>query len=165
MKRLLLLRHAKSSWDNPSLKDRERPLAKRGMRDAPRVGRYLLQKEYVPDLVLSSPSRRTRETLELLLPALQVQPPVLFDERLYAEDVQGVRRLIAELPEVHECILVVGHFPDIQTLAEEMTAAPFSFGKYSTCAVTVIEFPGRDWALTLGGHGIIAHFVRPKDLA
>ena len=164
MKRLLLLRHAKSAWDDPTLGDQARPLSERGLRDAPRMARHLFAKGYLPDFVLCSVAERTRQTARLILAALNISLPTVFDKRIYSEDVHAIHRLIASSSDAHDCILLIGHYPEMQRLVEELTGEAFPFGKYSTCAVSVIEFSVVRWDSILEERGVLAHFMRPKDL-
>jgi len=94
MIRLLLLRHAKSDWSDAGLDDRDRPLSKRGRESAPVIAGYMRERELAPDLVLSSPATRTRQTLSLVLDKLGRSPEIVFDEALY-DFGSGVRLLEA----------------------------------------------------------------------
>ncbi|WP_395687308.1 SixA phosphatase family protein [Aestuariivirga sp.] len=169
-RQLLLLRHAKAEIGEHELRDIDRPLAARGRRAAERIGRYLAEHDLVPDLVLCSPARRTRETWEIAARAL---PPVksLFPDSLYdfgdgsalldaiRKDAEGVRRL-----------LLVTHNPATQALALRLSgSAPARqrrqmAEKYPTAGLAVFTFPGRDWAQTAAGAGHLAAFIRPRDL-
>src|SRR5215470_16108264 len=95
-RRLILLRHAKSDW--PDVRDRDRPLAKRGRRDAPRIGRWLHDHDYVPDVVVCSVARRTRQTWELVAGELDGSPSVRFEPRAYEASALTLLDLIQELP-------------------------------------------------------------------
>ena len=86
---LSLLRHAKSSWSNPTLPDRDRPLATRGVTDAPLMGKAMAERGIDPELVLCSSARRTRDTLALVLPELRVEPKVVYEDALYHASAGG----------------------------------------------------------------------------
>ena len=108
-RRLVLLRHAKSAW--PDVPDIERPLGKRGQRDAPRAGRWLRQAGYLLDLVVCSTARRTRETWQLAVAELGASPPVRFEPRVYGAGTAELLDLIRETPDEVETLQVVGHEP------------------------------------------------------
>src|SRR5260370_7413333 len=95
-RRLMLLRHAKSDW--PDVPDRERPLAKRGRRDAPVIGRWLRDHGYLPDVVVCSVARRTRQTWDLVAPELGGSPSVTFEPRAYAASALTLPYLVQALP-------------------------------------------------------------------
>src|SRR6185295_17669734 len=118
MKRLLLLRHAKAvqaNKDTPA--DAERPLAERGRADAPRMGREMREKGYLPDLILCSPSKRTRETLELANTELRSKAKTEFEDGLYAASARRIVTLLRNLSDKTERALVVGHNPSLEDLA------------------------------------------------
>jgi phosphohistidine phosphatase len=164
-RRLTLLRHAKSDW--PDVPDEDRPLAKRGRRDAPVVGRWLREHGYLPDVVVCSPARRTRQTWDLVAKELGGSPSVTFEPRAYAASALTLLHLVRELPVASRAALLIGHNPGLEELASGLTEPPEG-GKgpglrLPTAAVAVVEF-GVPWAdLTLGGARLIA-FTTPADL-
>lgn len=164
--RLLLIRHAKSSWDDASLADRERPLAGRGRKAAERMGAHLQDEGLRPDVVLCSPSRRTRETLELLEFS---GAEVTYLDELYGASAHD---LLASAREVHddaEVVAVVGHNPGVQDLSIELArddAAEEAVRlrqKFPTCAVAMFDVDGA-WRDVATGRVRLASFVVPKDL-
>ncbi|HEX9542502.1 MAG TPA: histidine phosphatase family protein, partial [Streptosporangiaceae bacterium] len=120
-RRLVLLRHAKSAW--PDVPDIERPLGKRGQRDAPRAGRWLRQAGYLPDLVVCSTSRRTRETWQLAAAELGASPSVRFEPRVYGAGTAELLDLIRETPDEVETLQVVGHEPAMRELTLLLASA------------------------------------------
>src|SRR4029079_5755701 len=110
---LFLLRHAKSSWSNPSLPDRERPLATRGVTDAPMMGKAMTERGIDPDLVLCSSARRTRDTLALVLPELRVEPKVVYEDRLYHPRAAELLQRVREIPPGSSRVMIVGHNPEL----------------------------------------------------
>ena len=108
---LVLLRHAKSAW--PDVPDHERPLARRGQRDAPVMGRWLRAAEHVPDLVLCSTARRARETWQLAQTRLGATPPVSFDDGVYEGSAELLLDMIRRAPPPAKTLLIVGHDPAI----------------------------------------------------
>lgn len=170
-RRLILLRHAKSDW--PDVPDRDRPLAKRGRRDAPRVGRWLREHGYQPDVVVCSAARRTRQTWELVAPELGGSPAVRFEPRAYAAGAPALLYLARELPGRYRTALLIAHNPGLSELASSLAAAPegdTAAGsgprpaiRLPTAAVAVLEFPG-DWPSLAPGQARLASLTTPADL-
>lgn len=163
--RLLLLRHAKSSWDDPSLADRDRPLAPRGRKAASRIARHLGERDERPDLVLCSPATRTRQTLERL--SLDPSVRVEFNERLYAASAAALLALLRALPASAGTVLVVGHNPGLEELALEL-AVPGPHReriaeKFPTGALATLAFDGA-WAELARGACTLVDYVVPRDL-
>lgn len=172
MKRLLLLRHAKSAWDDPGLDDFERPLASRGVAAAPLVGRWLKAQDLAPDLVLCSPAVRAVETWELIAPLFGSGGQVKFEQGLY-EAGAGAGGLLCRLHRLKEdpaTLLLLGHNPALQELArtlcgtgEEKPMARLA-KKFPTAAVAVIRFDVDAWADVAPGAGYLEAFETPKRL-
>ena len=123
-RRLILLRHAKSDW--PDVPDRDRPLAKRGRRDAPRIGRWLDEHGYQPDVVVVSDAARTRQTWDLVAPELGGSPAVHFEPRAYAASAPTLLYLAQELPARYRTALLIGHNPGLSELATSLAGPPES---------------------------------------
>jgi phosphohistidine phosphatase len=167
---LSLLRHAKSSWDDSSLEDFDRPLAKRGEAAARRMGAYKKEHGLAPDLVLCSPALRARQTLDLVLPHLAGGPIVSHDDALYLAApvalLARVRRLEAKL----RYVMIVGHDPGMHVLALDLAGSgdPKSLQalsrKFPTAALAVIRFKERAWSKVGPGKGRLDLFVAPKML-
>ena len=162
MKTLILLRHAKSSWANPEMDDIDRPLNKRGKRAAADLGAWLRREGWIPDEVLCSAARRTRETFDRL--KLASCDPTLRED-IY-EAPPG--RLLAALQgATGETVMMVGHNPGIGALAQYLAATKPQhprFDDYPTGAVTILRFDIADWAEIQPGTGEVAVFVTPHDL-
>jgi len=158
LNRLLLLRHAKSSWDDPGLPDHERPLAPRGHRAAERMAEYLL--------VLCSSALRTRETLERMTDAFGGAEIAVEDELYGATEDELLKRL-RRVAEGSETVALIGHNPGIQDLAIALAGSGEGLermrAKFPTGALAVLEFDGPWRRLELGG-ARLASFVTPKDL-
>lgn len=122
MRELLILRHAKSDWNHPGLRDHERPLAPRGQVDAPRVGEWMKAEGLQPDHVLCSTAVRTRETLDLLEDAIPPHTPVEFLDGLYHASVDTLLAHIREVPSYTQRLLVVGHNPGLHQLIWDLPA-------------------------------------------
>src|SRR4051794_12104226 len=114
---MYVLRHTKSSWENETLSDYDRPLAPRGLRDGKRLARYIADQNLQPDVVLCSSARRAQETLAQLAVSLGAPVVRMLDE-LYSADVDDVIALVHGLDDVHTSVLVIGHNPCIAELAQ-----------------------------------------------
>ena len=156
----MLLRHAKSDW--PDVSDQARPLAKRGRRDAPAVGRWLRDHGYLPDVVVCSTARRTRQTWELIAPVLDGSPSVTFEPRAYGASAMTLLYLASELPDRCRAALIIGHNPGISDLAASLDAGE-SHLRFPTAAVAVLEFGG-DWPDLAPGHTRLLDFAVPDDM-
>ena len=185
-RRLILLRHAKSDW--PDVPDRDRPLAKRGRRDAPRIGRWLHEHGYQPDVVVVSAATRTRQTWDLVAPELGESPAVHFEPRAYAASSLTLLYLAQELPARYRTALLIGHNPGLSELATSLAGPPESTMaagppgsdratgpavkdngpraaiSLPTAAVAVFEFTG-DWPSLTPGHARLINLTTPADLS
>ena len=121
MKTLLLMRHAKSSWDNARLSDYERPLNERGRRDAPRMGELLRREGLTPDLIVASSAKRAATTAELVALELSLDSDIRYTEQLYLAEPDAYITLARQLDDGIETLLMVGHNPGIQELVERLT--------------------------------------------
>jgi phosphohistidine phosphatase len=167
MKRLLLLRHAKSSWDDPALPDRERPLAPRGHRAAERMAKHLRSNVPNADLVLCSSALRTRETMARMSGAFG-EPEVVVEDELYAASDDELLERLRGVAETSETVALIGHNPGIGDLASALAGRGDDLdrmrSKFPTGALAVLEFDGR-WERLAPGGAVLASFVTPKDLA
>ncbi|MGW5716312.1 SixA phosphatase family protein [Amycolatopsis sp. NPDC003865] len=162
-RRLIVLRHAKSDWSE-DLPDHERPLAPRGVRDAPKLGRWLVENGFVPEHVLCSTARRTRETWERVSEVLPRQPPVEYDGDLYGAGPEEFLAAAGRIPGNVTTLALVGHEPGVS----ELTLGLAGYGedtrlvqtKFPTCAAAVLETAGT-WANL--GAAKLAAFFRPRD--
>lgn len=170
MPRLLLLRHAKSSWGDASLDDFDRPLNSRGRAAAPQIGRYMARNNLVPDRILCSSSRRTRETLADLLPEFRGEQCVRFLDDLYHESEYDYVGLIRNHGGSAEILLVIGHNPATHDTALSLIGrGPDELidrieTKYPTAALSVIDFNGTSWQEITPHGGQVVDFIRPRDL-
>lgn len=170
MKRLYLLRHTKSSWKEDDLSDHERPLAPRGRRAAPPIGVYLRDHSILPDLVLASSARRTRETWELVSLMLPRPPRVLYEDKLYLATADEMLARLRRLDEETASVLIVGHNPGLQELAERLFGEGDSDalaklrGKFPTGGLALYQFDIERWDELLPGIGKLTDFVVPRDL-
>ncbi|MER7876045.1 histidine phosphatase family protein [Streptomyces solisilvae] len=166
--RLIVLRHAKSAWPE-GVADHDRPLAPRGRGDAPAVGRRLHEAGWVPDTVVCSPTRRTRETWELLAPELDAVPAVTYDPRTYGAGTSELLAVVRETPARCRTLLLIGHSPGVQDLTLALTqdtaadeALTRARDKFPTAAIAVLALPG-PWQQLAPGSGLLIAFATSRD--
>lgn len=161
MKTILLCRHAKSSWKDLSLADRDRPLNKRGKRNVPEMGRRLAERGITPDAVISSPAVRAVKTANRLVRELgfpkkniQVRPAI------YETSPTLLLALIRNLPETQETVILVGHNPEFTTLANIL--GNLHIINVPTCGIVALEFCVNTWEEIMEGKGSLVFFDYPK---
>jgi phosphohistidine phosphatase len=163
VKRLFLLRHAKSSWDDAALADRDRPLAPRGRRAVKVMAKHLRDEEISPSLVLCSSARRTRETLEGVAPSGEVQ----IEDELYGASETDLLGRLQRVPDAVESVMLIGHNPAMQELALSLAAGGDRRGdvesKFPTGALATLTVPD-DWDELRAGSAELVAFVTPKEL-
>ena len=162
MKTLLILRHAKSSWNNAQLTDYERPLNKRGKQDAPRMGKLLRQEDLVPDLIITSSAERALATAEAVALASGYEEEIRATRSLYHADPAAYVDVLSQLDDSHERVMVVGHNPGMEELVEELTGA---WEVLPTAALVQVSLPVTHWReLAEGVTGELVNLWRPKEL-
>jgi len=167
MRRLLLLRHAKTERPEPGERDRDRKLTARGRADAPIIGTYLAHHGLVPDLVLVSPVTRAEETWALVAPAFTKTPRVAKNERIYNASPETLISLIRQTRDAHT-LLVVGHNPGLHDLAVWLIASgdvetrERVNEKLPTSGLVVIDLPFDDWSRLHANAGRLERFVTPR---
>jgi phosphohistidine phosphatase len=160
MKTLLLVRHAKSSWDDTTLPDKDRPLNDRGEHDAPKMGKRLAKRDVKADLILSSPASRALATAQIIAKKLAYQRKgIVVDDRLYPGAVDELLRIIHEFDDELCCVMLVGHNPALAELAHglstEITHLP-------TCAVAEFRFNAQSWPEVSKDTLATVAFERPR---
>lgn len=161
MKTLFLVRHAKSSWADPTLADRDRPLNDRGRRDAPEMGRRLAARGLDPDALVSSPAVRARTTAEVVAGALGRDPgSIALDERVYGAGPSTLLDVVRGFRDEWETVLLFGHNPGFTDLANEL--GDRDFDNVRTCGVVEIAFDVDRWADVRRGLGRTVSADDPK---
>lgn len=164
-KRLILTRHAKSSWDDPTIKDHDRPLNTRGHAAAADLGGWLASRGYLPDEVLCSDALRTRETWERIAPAMPAPPQVTLKPALYHA---GPDVMLAVLRHATgNTVMMLGHNPGIAEFAQRIVArAPLhdGFSHYPTGATLVVSFEMDAWDELSFGTGAPRDFIVPREI-
>lgn len=162
MKLLSILRHAKSSWSDSSLDDHDRPLNKRGLRDAPRMGALIREQGLLPETILSSTARRARDTALTVAAAAGFPDEVRFSRDLYGADPDAWLEALAELPDTAGHALVVGHNPGLEALVALLVGEGHVM---PTAALAVVELPIESWRdLEPVPRGTLRGLWKPRDL-
>ncbi len=163
MKTLYLVRHAKSSWDNPELADFDRPLNDRGKRDAPRMGKKLREREIHPNLIISSPAKRAMSTGKRIAEALGFpQKNIKTDQGLYHANAEELLSIVQKLPDTCERIVLIGHNPGLTDFANDLTRDQAVITNVPTCGVVAYEFDVNSWQQVDFGKGRFLFFDYPK---
>jgi phosphohistidine phosphatase len=161
MKALLLLRHAKSSKDDPALRDFDRPLNDRGKDDAKLIGRFMRERSISPDLVISSPAKRAQRTAELVTKAAGLTINIALDERIYEADVHRLLLVVSQIEPAMNVVMLVGHNPGFEDLVEVLTGRP---PRLPTASLAQIDLAVEEWNKVRAGAGKLKWLVTPRDL-
>ena len=146
MKTLFLIRHAKSSWDDTALPDKDRPLDDRGKRDAPKMGKRLAKRDVKADLIVSSPAMRALMTAEIIAKKLDYKlKDIVVDDQLYAGEADDLLNVIHKLSDKRERVMLFGHNPELTELAHRLSS---KITRMPTCAVAEFTFDAKSWANT-----------------
>lgn len=161
MKSVFLVRHAKSSRDDPTLPDKDRPLNDRGKRDAPKMGERLAKRDVKPDLILSSPAKRALKTAEFFAEKLDYKrKDIVVDDRLYAVTPDDLLDVIRNLDDKLERAMVFGHNPELTELAHRFSS---EITHMPTCAVAELNFDTKSWSNVGKDKPVKVAFEYPKQ--
>ena len=161
MKTLYLLRHAKSSWNDSSLRDFDRPINERGRTDAPLIGKHLASENLSDPLVICSPALRTRETAELVLLNANLHVEPRFDDRIYEASRRDLLQVVSEMDDARQTAILIGHNPGLEDLLAFLTGETRAM---PTCALAKIVFDVVSWKDVRASEGTLESFVTPKEL-
>ncbi len=168
---LLLLRHAKSSWDDSVVDDFDRPLNARGQKAAPLVGQWMKDQDMTPGRIICSGARRTRETLGLILPYQRGDQEISIEDGIYSAD--GAHDLLGRVRSIGKGsgqVMIIGHNPAIQELALALAGTGDADDlqqialKFPTASLAEIQFPATDWSMVSEGTGALTNFVMPRRI-
>ena len=160
-KTLLILRHAKSSWKNEKLKDFDRPLKHRGEEDARLMGKVLRMTELVPQVILSSPALRAKQTAELVAREAELAGELRFIDTFYLGEPEDYINGLKQLPDEIERVMIVGHNPGLTRLLSFLTGR--DVGNLPTCAVACVDFDLPSWKGACEGSGTLSYLDSPGD--
>lgn len=160
MPKLLIIRHAKSSWKNPNLEDSRRPLNSRGERDAPEMGRRLSEKKILPDLMISSPAVRARTTAEIIAKEIKFSlKQIKYDWELFHANTNGLYNIVHKIPERFGTVFIYGHNPGFTYFANSL--GNLNIDNIPTCGIVGLEF-SCPWKKISEGSGTQLFFDYPK---
>lgn len=163
MKTLIIMRHAKSSWKQANLADHDRPLKKRGKRDAPRMGSLLFDEDLIPDLIITSSAKRALATTEAVAEACDYTRDILVTRDLYHADPETFIEELQGVNDQASVVMVVGHNPGLEDLLEEITG---DWHRLPTAAIAVVDLPVDSWEeLNEMTQGTLVNLWTPKSIA
>ena len=168
MKTVLILRHAKSDWGSAGQADFDRPLAKRGLEDAPRMGEVLARFGWLPDKILSSPAQRAKQTAELVAKACGYHKAIQWEASFYEGDSADLVAALQKLPHAVERVMLVGHNPILEETVAALCVPDCSDGgdgwaiKIPTAGLVCLNFSITEWAELGPGDGVLQWFIIPK---
>lgn len=160
MKKLYIIRHAKSSWNDDTLNDFERPLNKRGKSNAPLMGSRLKAKGVMPDIILSSPAQRAKSTAEMIARELEYAKKIVFNENIYESSVDELHKIITEVDDGCDTLFLIGHNPELNMLVEHYVKF---YENIPTCGIVEIEFECDKWADIAPKNAKLISFDYPKN--
>jgi len=160
MKTLFVMRHAKSSWAETDLADFDRPLNDRGQSDAPFMGSVMRDNGYTPEIILSSPALRARETARLVKEGGDLAGEIVFDDRIYEASPQTLKQVVSSIEDNYSSAMLVGHNPGIEGFIRPLTGA---LEPMPTAALAIIELKSASWNDVATISGRLVKVIRPKD--
>lgn len=164
MKTIYLVRHAKSDWDDPSIRDFDRPLNKRGKNNAPAMGKLLKQQGIIPELVITSTAMRAKTTAELVTAEIGIKPDkMVYEKELYLASAQEIFLLIKDTPPEYNSVMIVAHNPGITELLNRLTGGNNFVANIPTCGVAELQFEG-EWNKLASGKCLLEKFLVPKEV-
>lgn len=163
MKTVILVRHAKSSWDYPQLSDFDRPLNGRGKRDAPRIGKYLTEQGIHADLIVSSPANRAITTARVIQEyQISPKPRIIEEQSLYHASAAAILRVVQAQPDSFNSLMIFGHNPGFTDCANQLTDSYIE--NIPTCGVVGVQFDVDSWLAVGFGIGNRLFFSYPKSI-
>jgi phosphohistidine phosphatase len=160
MKKLFLIRHAKSDWSDNTLKDFDRGLNARGLKDAPFMGKLLKDKNIIPDLIISSPALRTKLTIEILLKEMTLEQEIIYDESIYEAPFLNLKKVVDMIDDQFNIVYLVGHNPGLCDFANYLCNE--SFENIPTCGIVELDFNTNFWSDISKENSKLISFEYPK---
>jgi phosphohistidine phosphatase len=161
MKTLYVLRHAKSSWDNNSLSDFDRPLNERGFETAPMMGEMMRENDFVPEIIVCSTAKRAEQTARLVKESAEFEAEIKFEKAIYEASPQTLLRIVSEIGDEFDSALIVGHNPGFENLVRVLTGKSETM---PTAALAVIDLKIESWSEINADSGNLRKFIRPKEI-
>lgn len=161
MKTLLILRHAKSSWDDAELSDFDRPLNSRGLEAAPLMGTVIYDHHLQPQMILSSPAKRAKQTAILVKETAGIEENISFVEGIYEASPLKLLKIVSEINDKNETVLIVGHNPGLEGFVKMLTDHSYAL---PTAALVKIDLNIESWSDITANRGKVTMFICPRDL-
>ena len=161
MKRLLVIRHAKSDWDSSANTDFERPLNKRGLSDASKTGIHLKEMALFPDLIISSGAKRAITTAKLIAKSLNYTNNILVDKNIYNASSDDIKSVINKIDEKYNTVFLFGHNPGLSNLIYELSG---EWVNLKTCCIVELEITVDNWCYIVNETAIFKEYYSPKSL-
>lgn len=169
-RQLIIMRHAKSAWDTDAASDFERPLAKRGLNDAPRMGQWLLDNQLIPDFIVSSPAQRAKETVLAVCKTMNIKKKIVhWDARIYGAGTEELLEVLSEVPKQTDLVMIVGHNPGLEMLYSylvEENAQAYAMeeaGLIKTATIAHLQMP-KEWMQMAAGCATLSNLISPRAL-
>ena len=159
MKKLYLIRHAKSSWKDITLKDFDRPLNSRGKQNAPLMGNILKQKNISPNLFLSSPAKRAKKTAKIIAKTIEYKNNIEYDKSIYDNHFDELDTIITSIEDSFDKVFLVGHNPSLNSFIEDYLGM---WENIPTCGIVSIEFDIKSWKEITPKKASLEFFIYPK---
>lgn len=161
MKTLFVLRHAKSSWKDQTLSDFERPLNKRGLRTAPKVGEFMAENELIPNSIVSSPAERAKQTANLVKDSGNFDAEIRFNSGIYESGTHNLLYIVGEFEDENQSAMIVGHNPGFEGIVEILSG---EYQRMPTAALAVIDLDIKSWSEIKPKCGNLRGIFRPKEI-
>jgi phosphohistidine phosphatase len=161
MKTLLIMRHAKASWDNPDWSDFERPLSQQGLKTAPFMGNIIYRNGFQPNLIISSPAKRAKQTAILVRATAEIEPKIEFIEKIYEANPITLEQVVSDFNDKYQSVLLIGHNPSIEFLIRTLTGETQLMPSASIAKIALNIETWRDLSENCGSLELV---IRPKDL-
>ena len=159
MRKLYIIRHAKSSWKDLSLSDFERPLNKRGIKDAPLMGDMLKRKNILPDIIISSPAKRAKATAKVIAKEINYTKPIVYDSDIYEAGMSTLRNIVNSIDNKNKSVFLFGHNPGLGMLVDIFVGL---YENIPTCGIVGIEFNCKKWEDISATNAKLSSFKYPK---
>ena len=160
MKTLYVLRHAKSSWDDQSLSDFQRPLNKRGIRTAPFMGELMTSKKLIPDAIISSPAERAKQTAFFVKQAAHLDAGIQFNQGIYESSTNNLLYIVNGIDDLYSSAMIVGHNPGFEGIVETLSG---EYQRMPTATLAVIDLDIESWSESKQKCGVLREILRPKE--